>query len=139
MIYYRDGYKGQLAKTAIFQVPYELHPPNEIRTEFISLNVLGELIIKSGYSWDYASGPTWDALASKKSKVPSLVHDAFCQLIRQGYMVDVPDARKHADKFFYFQLRERKFWWLRAKIWYRGVRLGAKWNKQKPKPILEAP
>jgi len=141
-IFYRDGYKGQLAKTAIFQCPYELHPPNSIYTEFIRLDCLGEMTIRSGYAWDYASGPTFDANwmpGHKKAKTPSLIHDCFCQLIRQGLMDDVQDARKHADKFFYQLLLDRKFWKPRAWLWYRGVRIGAKSNEQKPKPILEAP
>ena len=138
-IFYRDGYKGQLAKTAIFQCPYELHPPNSIYTEFIRLDCLGEMTIRSGYAWDYASGPTFDANwmpGHKKAKTPSLIHDCFCQLIRQGHLSS--EFRKPADKWFYQLLLERKMWRPRAWVWYRGVRLGSK-HAQKPKPILEAP
>jgi len=141
-IFYRDGYEGQLARTAHFDVPEELHPPDNIVTEFIELNMYGKLTLRSGYAWDFASGPTLDARwmpGHKKAKTPSLIHDAFCQLIRQGHMKGVDNARKYADKYFYALLIERKMWRLRAKLWYRGVRLGAKLQEQKPKKVWEAP
>lgn len=140
-IYYRDGYKGQLAVKASFQVPTNLWPRHLIDTEFLTLDAGGKLTIKSGYAWDFASGPTLDSKwmpGYKKARKPSLVHDAFCQLIRNGHMYDVPEARKYADRYFYKLLIENKMWKIRAKYWYRGVRIGAL-KEQKPKPILEAP
>ena len=140
MIRYRDGYEGQLATTVHFQLPAALHPAEEISTEFLRLTPEGLLTIRRAYAWDYASGPTLDFRffpGYKKTRVPSLVHDALCQLINLGLMLSVDDARKHADKFFYYLLRQRKFWKPRAKLWYRGVRIGAQ-VPGKPKPILTA-
>jgi hypothetical protein len=137
-LYYRDGYHGQVAETYSIQVPKALWPPESIETEFINLTKSGFLVIKIGYAWDFASGPTLDFRnfpGYKKTRVPSLVHDSFCQLIRQGHMSGVKNARKHADRYFYDLLIARKFWKFRAQYWYRGVRLGAKID-QKPKPIL---
>ena len=142
MIKYRDGYKGQLAETACFNVPYALWPAKPISTEFIDLNEYGLLTIKAGYAWDFASVPVTHKLSNfvqgKHSKTPSLVHDAFCQIIRQRKLTNV-DARLNADKYFHKLLLERGFNRLRAWWWYKGVRWGAKMNTQKPKPILEAP
>jgi len=139
---YRDGYDGQLCETVHYQCPYELHPVNAIKTEFIDLDCMGELTIHAGYCWDYASVPLthWisNKLAGNKSKVPSLVHDALCQLHRNGYLPHDQD-RLHTDKYFYQLLRERKFWRVRAWAWYKAVRIGAKYSKQKPKKVYTAP
>jgi len=141
MIKYRDGYDGQLAETVTFQLPITLCPFASIESEFLDLTETGQLTIKAGYAWDYASVPVTHKFSNwfqgDKSKVPSLIHDALCQLIRQK-LLTVVDARLHADKHFYELLRERKFGRVRAWVWYRGVRIGAKMNEQKPKPILEA-
>ena len=131
-IKYRKGYKYQLASDSSGQTP--IKPEKNIDTEFIKLNLDGYMFIKSGYAWDGASGPTWD---TKKTYTPSLVHDCFCQLIRQGYLED--SDRDDADSFFYAMLLEKKMWKVRAKVWYWGVRIGAKYNHQKPKEVFEAP
>jgi hypothetical protein len=136
MIYYRDSYKLQLAESASFKVPAELRPPENIDSEFIQLSTTGLLLIRRGYAWDGASGPTVDR-PRNQIIVPSLIHDVFCQLIRQR-LLPVPDARLHADKFFHTLLRERGMNRLRAWLWYRGVRFDARHNAPKPKPILEA-
>ena len=131
-IKYRKGYKYQLDIDVMGQSP--ILPKKDIKTQFIDLDIGGLMIIRSGYSWDGASGPTLD---TKKTFTPSLVHDCFCQLIRNGYLPD--GARKEADKLFYEMLRERKMWLIRARIWYRGVRIGAKAHQQKPKKVYAAP
>lgn len=144
---YRDGYDGQVVETVVFQMPFELHPEVEVSVEydgtvFINLDPLGELSIQAGYCWDYASVPLthWisNKLAGKKSKVPSLVHDALCQLHRNGLLPHDED-RAHTDRVFYELLRERKFWRVRAWLWYKAVRVGAKYSKQEPKEVYEAP
>ena len=130
-IKYRSGYKYQLAGDVSGQTP--IKPEKEIDTEFIKMTPDGFMFIKSGYAWDGASGPTID---TKNTMTPSLVHDCFCQLIRQGYLPD--SARLDADLFFYEMLRERKMWWLRAKIWLMGVQFGAR-HTQKQKEVFTAP
>ena len=130
-IKYRSGYKYQLASDVTGQTP--IKPEREVDTEFIKLSVDGFLFIKSGYAWDGASGPTFDTL---NTMLPSLVHDCFCQLIRQGYLDD--DIRKDADYFFYDLLRSKGMWKIRAKLWLRGVRIGSL-HHQKPKEVYTAP
>jgi len=140
-LYYRDGYEGQVAETYTIQLPRQLHPPQDIQTEFINLSQDGLLVILSGYAWDFGSGPTLDFRyfpGYKKARLPTLVHDALCQLHRNGYLDGIDRPRYHSDRFFYDLLRERKFWKPRARLWYRGVRIGSI-NPQEPKPILEAP
>jgi hypothetical protein len=61
----------------------DIIPPSAIDTEFIKLDTDGLMSIKSGYSWDGPSGPTID---TKNFMTGSLVHDAFYQLIREGYL-----------------------------------------------------
>ena len=102
-IKYRKGYKYQLAASTSGQTP--IKPDKEIDTEFIKLSADGFLWIKSGYAWDGSSGPTFD---TNNQFTASLVHDAFCQLIRNGYLPD--EARHEADHLFYEMLRERKMW-----------------------------
>jgi hypothetical protein len=132
MIYYRKGFKGQLYETVSFDTP--IKPYDLIETDQIRLDINGKLTIQRFYAWDFASGPTFD---TKNTIVPSLVHDAFCELIRLD-LLTIIDARKRVDKHFYHLLKERKVWFLRARIWYRGVRWGAKHNPQKPRKVYIA-
>jgi len=130
-IKYRKGYKYQLAQDISGQTP--IKPEKEVDTEFIRLSVDGFMFIKSGYAWDGASGPTLD---TSNTMTPSLIHDCFCQLIRQGYLPD--SARYDADYYFYDLLREKGMWWLRARIWLEGVRIGSA-HRQHAKKVFEAP
>ena len=139
---YRNGYDGQTAESFQIQLPPELHPEHAIDDDFLHLGTTGVLVIDSGYAWDYASVPVTKKLSNwiqgKKSKTPSLVHDALCQLTRKE-LLTVPGARQHADLFFYHMLLERGFWKIRAWLWYKAVYHWGMKHKQEPKPILEAP
>ena len=86
MIYYRGGYKYQLAKT--YRVRVAIRPPAAIRTPFLALSIDGWLTIKKGYAWDGPSGPTID---TKNFMRGSLVHDALFQLMR---------SRRLSQEFF---------------------------------------
>jgi hypothetical protein len=143
MMKYRDfGRFGQVVEDYTFQLPEELWPDEPIVTEWLTVSVKGEMTCLSGFIWDYASVPFtgWisNKLAGKKSKVPSLGHDALCRLKRRGLLPQDP-TRILTDKFFYVLLLARKFWKARAYSWWKAVRLGAKSHKQKPMPIREAP
>ena len=129
-IKYRKGYKYQLAGDVSGQTP--IKPEKEIDTEFIKMTMDGFMFIKSGYAWDGAT----KVPDVRKAMTPSLVHDAFCQLIRNGYLPK--SARKEADIFFHTMLLERGFWKVRAWFWLRGVRIGSKFT-QKPKEVFTAP
>jgi hypothetical protein len=142
---YRDGYDGQVVEDYSFQLPKELWPEKDVTSiPFITLTTEGVLTTHHGYCWDYASVPTkffhWlsNKIAGKKSKVPSLGHDALCQLHRNGYL-PMDEDRFHTDIYFRTLLLERKFWKVRAWAWFKAVRLGAKYNKQEPKEVFEAP
>ena len=132
-IRYRKGYKYQLAKEAGFYIP-ELRgckPYNDDR--FLSL-VEGWLVIRPGYAWDGASGPTWD---SPSSMAASLVHDALYQLIRSKHLN--LSHRELADNILHALLIEGGMWKIRAWLW---VKLAKKFAEgaatKKPREIIEA-
>ena len=135
-VYYRNGYRNQLVRAVAFHLPERLWPDEFVELEYISLDAAGVLVISKGYAWDGASGPTADWPA-KQIVVPSLIHDALCQLGRAGKMRSVADHRKHTDRLFYDLLRERGMNIIRAAIWYRGVRIGSLMDGDN-KPIKEA-
>lgn len=114
-IKYRSGYKYQLAEPHKCKV--KVYPQEGIITEYIELDVNGNLVIKQGYAWDGASGPTFD---SKSSMRASLVHDALYQLIRHGFL-RVTD-RMAIDLEFRKICIEDGMWAWRAELWYRMVR-----------------
>ena len=75
---YWKGLKYQLAETYICQTPII---GERIEDDFFTLQEDGTLIVNKGFAWDGASGPTFD---SRSSMRPSLVHDVFCQAMRDG-------------------------------------------------------
>jgi hypothetical protein len=138
---YRDfGSFGQVFEDYTFQLPEELWPEKAIVIEWLTVSVLGEMTVLRGFIWDYATVPftKWisNKIAGKKSKVPSLGHDALCRLKRKGLLPQDPE-RKHTDRFFYDLLIVRKFLKARAWTWWKAVRLGAKWHKVGPRKIIE--
>ena len=110
---YRKGYKYQLVEDEIFQT--NIFGFN-IKTQFIELYIDGKLIVKSGYAWDGASGPTIDTKSSMRA---SLGHDALYQLIRNRLLPF--SARPHVDDLMLEWLLEDGMWKLRAKLWRREV------------------
>ena len=90
MIKYRSGFKYQLAED--YEIKTEL-VGYTIDTEFIKLTPIGMLVIRSGYAWDGASGPTIDTQDSMRG---SLVHDALYQLMRQELLPQ--EERDYADR-----------------------------------------
>ena len=92
-IYYKEGYKYQLVKDYAVQTQvFGL----QVDSAFITLYPTGILIIRKGYCWDGASGPTID---TKNSMRGSLVHDALYQLLREGKLVaHIEDPKeKHTE------------------------------------------
>jgi hypothetical protein len=117
-IEYTDGYKYQLKSGYVYKLHF--NPKVEIRSDYINLGLDGILSINSGYAWDGPSGPTYD---SRNSMRASLIHDALYQLMRSGFLP--LSFRKKADLELYKICREDGMWYLRAKSWYHGVRIGA--------------
>lgn len=133
-IKYIDGYKHQLY--ADYSVKLDVNPVTQYSDRFLAIDINGVLTIKKGYAWDGASGPTWD---TKNCKRGSLVHDALYQLMR---MEVLPRSyRNHADKLFYVHLREDGMWYIRARLWYRSVRVAAfsSADPKNRKKVLTAP
>jgi len=113
---YRKGYKNQLADH--FRIETNIHPKEDIKTEFFCLRSTGMLDIHTGYAWDGASGPT---LNTDNTMIPALVHDAFYQLMRKGHLPI--EYRKAVDNELDRMLKNRGMWWIRRKYWLAGVRL----------------
>ena len=134
MIKYKKGFKYQLAK--MYKCEVGICPIVDIVTAYIMLSPRGVLRIREGYAWDGASGPTFD---SKTSMRGSLIHDALYQLMREGELSH--HCRKQADIELYKACREDGMSWVRAKIWYNGVRIGANFASlpKNKKETLTAP
>lgn len=109
-IKYRSGYKYQLAESSSTVIG--IRTAENISTPFVLLNTDGILIIKQGYAWDGASGPTIDTKSSMRG---SLVHDALYQLIRLGLLPE--SFRLRADEEAYKIWREDGMNPIRAWIW----------------------
>lgn len=91
MIKYKQGYKYQLYETFATKIAiYGFF----IKTDFILLDKLGNLVILKGYAWD---GPT-GIPDVKELMEPSLIHDALYQLIRMNLLPE--NMKKKADKEF---------------------------------------
>jgi len=130
-IYYRSGYKYQLAESYSTSVvirpeagekPSErsFHGPGGIETEYIDLSADGLLTIRAGYAWDGPSGPTRDTKSFMRG---SLVHDALYQLMRNNHLPS--SCREDADQELHRMCREDGM--NRFRAWYvlLGVRKGA--------------
>jgi len=132
-IKYRKGYKYLLLQT--YTVQTSIKPSECIKAKFIELTPKGLLTILEYYAWDGASGP---AIDTKNFRRPSLVHDAFYQLMRER-LLDL-GWREEVDKELRRMCREDGMSWLRAWWVFRGVRFGgegsAKWQDLE---ILTAP
>ncbi len=93
-IEYRADYKYQLADD--YEIVIDIIPKSDIQTEFIELDKMGSLVVKSGYAWDGPSGPVIDTEENMRA---SLVHDALYQLMRHGFL-NTRTHRKSADQLF---------------------------------------
>jgi len=134
MIQYKAGYKYQIIKGD--ECMTTIYPGESVDTQFISLSVLGKLIVKPGYAYDGPSGPT--PFDTKNFMRGSLFHDALYQLMREGYIGGHED-RKRADQVLRDICRtdgmsKVRSWWV-----YRAVRIGAKNSSEVGRPIQEAP
>lgn len=115
-IRYRSDYKHQLAEGYVVEVP--ILPKTDIKTEFIELDIVGQLTIKMGYAWDGPSGPVIDTNENMRA---SLVHDALYQLMRHGHL-SARTWRKTADKIFRDLCKADGVSGYRANTWYRALR-----------------
>lgn len=130
---YRTGYKYQLLEPFSMKVPFVASRLFTAPRGWVAFQE-NEIRIAPGYAWDGASGPTWD---SPNVLVPSLVHDAFYQLLRES---DLPDHyRAKADALLRDMMIERGASRIRAWAWYWAVRKFAGPSATSAHPVLEAP
>ena len=117
-IFYRSGYKYQLAET--YTVSVVIQPEKKIESDFIEISTERMLTIKAGYAWDGPSGPTIDTKSFMRG---SLVHDALYQLMRNQFLPE--GCRKDADQELHRLCCEDGM--NRFRAWYvlLGVRKGA--------------
>jgi hypothetical protein len=90
----------------------------EIHTDWLKLDKEGYLLVRAGYCWDGASGPTWDSKCSMRG---SLVHDALYQLMRLELLPQ--SCKPVADRLLRDICIEDGMWPIRAAIWCAGVKL----------------
>ena len=132
-IKYHNGYKYQLEEDYSFQTNIT---GNSGGNGFVHIEHDGLLEVYAGYAWDGASGPTFD---TNNSMRPSLIHDAFYQLMRRKIIPQL--YRKRVDDILYEELKKNGMCWIRAKLWYNAVRkLAAPFaDPAHAKLLLEAP
>ena len=108
----------------------------EFSNNYFELQKHGLLIIKVGYCWDGASGPTWDDKTNYES---SCIHDALYQLMRLLVLVR-KTHRKYADKVLRDVSIEKGMWKWRANAWYWAVRkYGKKYTYPSSAKIITVP
>ena len=125
-VLYKEGYKYQVYADCVLQT--DIKPACDIVTDFITLLTDGTLIIKKGYAWDGASGPTWDDNTNMRG---SLGHDALYQLMRMG-LLDIK-YRTTADALLRMWCIEDGMWSVRADAWFWSVQAFAKECAEKKK------
>jgi hypothetical protein len=88
------GYKYELMRAVVVktQIGNISLTPGKAKLNWCKF-AKGKLVIYKGYAWDGPSGPTID---TKNFMRGSLVHDAYYQLMREGY-IEPGVWRKYAD------------------------------------------
>lgn len=134
-IRYRAGYKYQLAEDYTVRVP--ILPPEDVITDWYALTASGVLLVKKGYAWDGASGPTFD---TKSSMRPSLIHDVFCQMMR-ARLLDYDRWHDAVNALFKAHCIEDGMWRWRAALWHAAVEFANSGHPDQGEanPIQEAP
>lgn len=129
-LYMIDGFRYQLAKDFVIQIPIKLN--HGIYDEYHTINRDGLLTLKRGFAWDGPSGPT---INTKNSQIPAAVHDALYRMIRNDAL---PYSMKEvADQIFYEMLMHFGMSKFRAWIWWLGVHLFGKCSATKPSRVIE--
>lgn len=134
-IAYKQGYKYQLVADYVVRTP--VRPGRDILHDWFVLTEEGVLYVLKGYAWDGASGPTWDTDSSMR---PSLIHDCFCQMMKER-LIDYRTWEKTVHQQFHDHCLEDGMWPFRASLWHSGVIIGQGGNPDSPddNPILYAP
>ena len=113
-LYFKRGYKYVTSRDYHIQldiIPFEL-----IKLPYITMDMMGKTLIRAGYPWNGASGPTWDTL---NSMIGSLVHDVIYQLIRLG-LID-KKYKKYGDDVLHDLCTDDGMFAKRADYWRWAV------------------
>lgn len=108
------NYKYRVEETEFFKTGIYGHYYDG---KYFKLDTDGVIVIRPGYCWDGASGPTWD---SKSSMRASLIHDVLYQLMRIG-VLDAKIHKNTADLILYKICVEDGMWEWRANLWYAAL------------------
>lgn len=82
----------------------------------------GTLTLRKGYTWDGASGPTWDTHCTMRA---SAVHDALYRLIVHGKLP--VSQRWKADGELWKFMRLDGANWFRALYYFTAVQIFGRW------------
>lgn len=130
---YRAGYEYQVAEDYVSVTG--LHVPYAVGNKYMVLSPSGVLVVKEGYAWD---GPSFPAVHTKNFIRPSLEHDAFYQMMREGLLP--PSFREVADRRLQAACLENDMFAIRAWWVHTGVRIGGGGAiEPRPNEILTAP
>lgn len=132
-IFYRSGYKYQLAQRYVVQTAVK--PDAPIVADFLELDEDGVLTVRAGYAWDGASGPAIDTATFLRG---SLVHDALYQLMAL-HGLDRARWRKVADEELIRVCAEDGMSWLRRQWVYAAVRAFGRGTKDQQPRVERAP
>lgn len=134
MIRYSEGYKYQLEALYACETPVT---GTLIEDDLFTIYESGLLVIRKGFAWDGASGPTFD---SKSSMRASLVHDVFCICMRDGRL-SYEKWQDTVNEFFRQQCIEDGMWHWRAGLWHAAVELADAGNPDqgRDRVVLTAP
>lgn len=129
---YRKGYKYQTAETETFKTVIKGFT---ISDRFFALDADGNLTVRADYAWDGASGPTFN---TDNTMTPSLIHDAFYQMLREGF---IPQSfRAAVDIQFRDMCKARGMGWFRDWYFWKGVEWFGKDSAAVQKEVVfEAP
>jgi hypothetical protein len=115
LLYFKRGYKYQVARD--YRIKLAVIPYQPICLPFVLMDTAGDTVIKTGYAWNGASGPTVD---TRNTMTGSLVHDLLYQLIRLG-LID-PKYKAYADKLLKEICVEDGMNSIRAACWLWAVK-----------------
>jgi len=130
---YCAGYKYQVYEDCWLITPIKGF---RVSHRFFELYEDGRLLVRAGYAWDGASGPTWDTKSSMRS---SLGHDVLFQMLRLGLLPHDPCFHL-ANEFLRDQSIADGMWTFRANYWFKGVEdFGDAHAAVQPDKVLTAP
>lgn len=132
MIRYRNGYNNRLLGRYAIQTGII---GEDGGNNYVGLGPAGRLTIESGYSWDGITGPV---PTTRRNIRATLVHDALCQLLREGLLP--AHYRTEADALFREVCIEDGAWRPVAWLYWACVRqFGEKVIFDRRVKVLEAP